>query len=82
MEIEETINVQLNQDGGMESMELKGEFRVEILKPEFSHIYVNLQKATKDVVFRVRPLQWGPVTLPLSRTDSLSDPPEHQQGPL
>ena len=54
VEIEETLNVVLTQDGALESMELKGELRIEIINPEQAHVLVNLAKSKKDLVFRVR----------------------------
>jgi len=55
VEIEENINVVLTQDGALESMELKGELRIEIINPEQSHVLVSLAKSKKDLVFRTHP---------------------------
>merc|ERR1712137_990443 len=55
VEIEETLNVVLTQDGALESMELKGELRIEIINPEQAHVLVNLAKSKKDLVFRTHP---------------------------
>jgi len=55
VEIEETVSVVLTQDSALESMELKGELRVEILNPAFSHVLLALAKPNKKFQFRTHP---------------------------
>lgn len=55
VELEETITVEFSQDSGLESMELKGELRIEILDSQFSHIFVKLGKPSKKFQFRTHP---------------------------
>lgn len=55
VEIDESISVVLTQDAALESMELKGELRVEILNPAFSHVFLALAKTNKKFQFRTHP---------------------------
>jgi hypothetical protein len=55
VEIEETISLITNQDGGLERLELKGELKLEILDPNTSRVSVALKPARlqKQLQFRV-----------------------------
>lgn len=51
--MEEILSLAINQDGGVEELEIRGGVKLEIVQPDAAHIFLKLKNVPKDLQSQV-----------------------------